>query len=94
MILFVLAVAGMTQIIINSEIIRPVDDWAKEILPVKIHHGLFECFQCSGFWCGILLGAILVSFNPFVILACGCAGSFVADLSESIFKTLERNNAS
>lgn len=87
--LFFAAVIGMTHIVVDSEIMEPLDAWAKRHLPAKVHHGLFECYQCSGFWCGAFLGFILVSFNPFVVFACGCAGSFLADFSESVFKYLE-----
>lgn len=87
--LFCLAVIGMTHILVDSEILGPVEDWAKAHLHAKIHHALFECYQCSGFWCGIVLGVLIVSHDPRVLLACGCAGSFLADLSESVFKYLE-----
>ncbi len=94
MILFILAVIGMTQIVVNSEIMEPVDCWAANHLPAKVHHGLFECYQCSGFWCGVVLGLALVGVNPFIVFACGCAGSFLADFSESCFKYMEQKNAS
>ena len=90
MILFVLAVIGMTHILVSSEIMDPVDDWARTWMPPQVHRGLFECYQCAGFWCGMLLGMLLVSINPVTIFACGCAGSFVADLSESLFKIVEK----
>jgi len=90
--LFCLAVIGMTHILVDSKIMEPVDDWAKTRLPGTIHHALFECFQCSGFWCGIVLGVLIVSHDPRVLFACGCAGSFLADLSESVFKYLEGSN--
>lgn len=90
--LFCLAVIGMTHILVDSEIMGPVEDWAKAHLPAKIHHALFECYQCSGFWCGIALGVLIVSHDPRVLFACGCAGSFLADLSESVFKYLEGSN--
>ena len=64
MTLFVLAVIGLTHILVDSEIMDPVDEWAKNRVPTKVHHGLFECHQCSGFWCGVLLGLLIVSFNP------------------------------
>jgi len=87
--LFLLAVSGMTHIVVDSEIMEPVDEWAKSWMPARLHHGLFECYQCSGFWCGIVLGLLVVSVNPCVVFACGCAGSFLADFSESAFKYLE-----
>ena len=79
LILFILSVVGMTHIMVDSEIMDPVDEWAKNRLPAKLHHGLFECYQCCGFWCGVALGLVLVSVNLFVLFACGCAGSFLAD---------------
>ena len=91
--LFLVAVIGMTHIVVDSEIMEPVDGWAKAHLPTKLYHGLFECYQCSGFWCGVFLSP-MVSFNPFIMFACGCAGSFLADFSESAFKYLESNHAS
>ncbi len=93
MILFILAVIGMTHIMVDSEIMEPVEDWAKPHLPEMVHHALFNCYQCSGFWCGLLLSP-LVSLNPFVMVACGYAGSFLADFSETVFHYLETKNAS
>ncbi len=93
MILFILAVIGMTHIMVDSEIMEPVEDWSKSRLPEMVHHALFNCYQCSGFWCGLLLSP-LVSFNPFVMVACGYAGSFLADFSESVFHYLETKHAS
>lgn len=88
--LFIFAVIGMTHIVVQGEIMDPIDSWAEKNLPAKLYHGLFECFQCSGFWCGAILGLFIISFNPFIIFACGCAGSFLADFSESAFKYLDR----
>ena len=89
MTLFILAVIGMTHIVVDSEIMEPVEDWAKGWLPTSLHNALFNCYQCSGFWCGIVLGLLIVSFNPCVVFACGCAGSFLADFSETTFQFLE-----
>ena len=89
MTLFVLAVIGMTHIVVESTIMEPVDEWAKNHFPTKLHHGLFECQQCSGFWCGVFLGLTIVSFNPLVLFACGCAGSFLAQLGYWVIEALE-----
>jgi len=88
--LFLLAVVGMTHILVDSEIIEPVDGWAKTWMPARVHHALFECYQCSGFWCGVFLALMMFSFHPCIVFACGCAGSFLADFSETAFKYLER----
>lgn len=88
-ILFILGVIGMTHIMVDSEIMEPVDEWTKTWMPPKMHHGLFECYQCSGFWCGVVLGLFVIGANPFVVFACGCAGSFLADLGKLILDRLE-----
>lgn len=87
--LFILGVIGMSHILVDSEIMEPVDEWAKGVLPACVHHALFACHQCSGFWCGVVLGVILVSFNPFIAFACGCAGSFLADFGKLLLDSLE-----
>ncbi len=88
--LFLSAVIGLTHIVVRGEIMEPIDRWAKARLPAKVYHGWFEFYQCAGFWCGIVLGLMIVSLNPFIVFACGCAGSFLADFAESAFKYLER----
>ncbi len=93
MILFILAVIGLTHIMVDSEIMEPVEEWAKDWMPFYMHHAIFNCYQCSGFWCGLSLSP-LVSWNPFVMLACGYAGSFIADFSETLFRYMETKNAS
>jgi hypothetical protein len=94
MILFIFAVIGLTHILVDSEIMAPVADWFETWLPAKVHHGIFECYQCSGFWCGAVLGSLMLGFSPVIAFVCGCAGSFLADFSESAFKYLESKNAS
>jgi hypothetical protein len=84
-ILFALAVIGMTNIVVQGKImdilkIRPL---LKKILPESIYT-FFECYECCGFWCGMVLGAMLVSFNPFQILAYGFSGSILASFYEEI----------
>lgn len=96
MTLFILGVIGMTHILVDSEIMEPVDGWVKSKsdkhwLILYVHRALFECHQCSGFWCGVVLGPMLVSFNPLVVFACGCAGSFLADLGKLLLDWLEHH---
>lgn len=93
MIIFILGVIGMAHILVDSEIMEPVDTWAKKRLHRLVHYSLFECHQCSGFWCGVVLGAALISLNPLTIFACGCAGSFLANLGNLILDWLEGENA-
>ncbi len=92
--LFMVAVIGMTHIVVDSEIMEPVEEWAKDRIPRKIHDALFNCYQCSGYWCGIFLAFLMGEFNPIHLFIYGCAGSFLADFSESVFHYLETKHAS
>jgi hypothetical protein len=85
MTLFIFAVIGLTHILVDSEIMEPVEKWLKPHLPAAVHHGLFECCQCSGFWCGAALGLIC----GYSILLAGCAGSFLAQLGHWALNALE-----
>jgi len=77
--IFILAVIGATHIVVDGVIFEPVRNWIGKHLPKKIHE-LFTCPQCFGFWMGMFFGALMISTNPIMIFACGCAGSFLANL--------------
>jgi len=78
--LFIFSTVGLTNIIVESNIFLPVRKLLKAVLPLKIYE-VFECHQCTGTWCGFVCGAILLSSNLWVILLCGCAGSFAATMA-------------
>jgi hypothetical protein len=82
--LFVFAVIGMTRIIINGKIMDPVDAFAERHLPRPLYEAIFECYQCCGFWCGVACGWMLFGWSPAIVFASGCAGSWLADFSETI----------
>jgi hypothetical protein len=88
LILFILGVVGMTHIIVDSEISEPVYQWIKPRSPWLA--GLMDCYQCTGFWCGIALGLALLSHRPCTLFAAGCAGSFLAQLGYWMLDALER----
>ncbi len=75
--LFVFGTIGLAHIIVDSKIFASVREWLKKKLPDKVYW-VVECYQCCGTWCGFLLALLLLSYNPFVILAGGFAGSFLA----------------
>lgn len=77
LILFILASVGLTSIIVDSDIMRPVRELLQKTLPASVYK-LFECYQCTGFWSGIINGFILLSVNPLILLTCGFAGSLVS----------------
>jgi hypothetical protein len=86
--LFTFGVIGMTHIIVDSSIFAPVRDWMKNHIFERIYR-LFECYQCTGAWCGSLLGAFLISHDPWAIFAAGCAGSFLATFAATFLNYLE-----
>lgn len=87
-ILFCLATIGLCLIIVDSVIMQPVRNWLKTKLPHNIY-SIFECYQCSGTWCGFLMGWIFVSNSPFIIFGCGCAGGFLGTVSAMFLSYLE-----
>lgn len=87
LILFILGVIGMTHIIVDSEIMAPVHKWVEA--RSKMLGKLMDCYQCSGFWCGVLLGVTLLGRSPLVAFAFGYAGSFLAQLGWLVLDYLE-----
>lgn len=85
---FAVAVIGFTHILVDSSLFQPVRDWLK----TKLHpyvYGILECYQCCGFWCGIIVSLILLSYNPFNVFLGGCAGSFLAVWGANYLNYLE-----
>lgn len=61
--LFCLAAIGFCHIIIDGSIsVRP-KAWLKKKLPADIY-SIFECYQCCGFWTGVISGLVLLNFIP------------------------------
>lgn len=87
-ILFILATVGMTHIIIDGSIFQFLRDWINKNLPEKFAK-LFQCYMCLGFWCGVIMGFLLFSNDPFQIFACGCAGSILSQTMAIILNLLE-----
>jgi len=88
LLLFILGVVGATHIIVDGEISAPVYQWIKPRMPLVAR--IMDCYQCAGFWCGLALGLLLLSYNPLVVFAAGCAGSFLAQLGWLVLDSLER----
>jgi len=86
--LFVFAVIGLTNLMIDSSLLAPLREFLKKHLPVSVYK-VFECYQCMGTWCGFICGVILISHNPLVVLTCGFAGSFLSVLAASYLNYIE-----
>ena len=85
---FIFSVIGLTHIVVDSKIMEPVRLWLKKVLPANIF-AVFQCYQCTGFWCGLICGWFILSHNiPLVVLA-GCAGSFLAQTGALFLNYLE-----
>ncbi len=87
LVLSLLAVIGLTHIIVDGAIFLPVRNLLKKFLPTGIYK-LFECYQCSGTWCGFLIGYFMFGTWP-LTLAVGLAGSFVATWGATYLNYLE-----
>ncbi len=89
---FILATIGMTNIMVHGKFldiiyVRPI---LKKILPSTLY-AVFECYECMGFWCGIVCGIALVSYDPLVFILCGFAGSVVAQTYTEVMMWLRSN---
>lgn len=86
--LFVPACIGLTSLLIDGAIFETLRALIKKKVSKSVYK-VFECPQCMGFWTGVFSGLVLLSFNPFVLILCGSAGSFFSVLSERYATYLE-----
>jgi hypothetical protein len=81
-IIFCLATIGLTNILVHGRILdlifvfgRSIRGWMQYFEWSK---SLFECYECTGFWAGLVCGYTLMSQQWFMVLMCGFAGSVIA----------------
>ena len=84
--LFVLATLGLIHIIVDSSLFEPIREWWKSHLPEKIGKAI-TCHQCTGFWSGAIVGAVLL--NPWLFLLYGFVGSYLGMWSDTILSYIE-----
>ena len=65
LILFLLASAGLTTILIDSSIVDPLRTRLEKVLPTKLY-SMFQCYQCMGFWTGVVCGSSLLFETPLI----------------------------
>lgn len=94
---FACASIGLTHILVDSKIGLPVRNLFDKYLPNYIS-SLIHCYQCTGFWSGLLTGLIclwpmLSCMNWFYailyLIAAGWAGSFLGNFSAIYFNYLD-----
>ena len=91
-VLFSLASIGMSHIIVDGSIFEGFRSKIKDLSEkYKVKHlgTIFECYMCSGTWCGFLMGYIWISNDFLKIFACGCAGGFISNLAAIFINYLE-----
>jgi len=66
---FVLATIGLTTLLVEGSIFAPV----RRLLP------MLECYQCTGFWAGGIIGALMF-YEPAAVFLAACSGSFLSVL--------------
>jgi hypothetical protein len=82
LLLFVLASIGLCHLIVDSTLVAPL----KEALGRRGWERLvrmMNCYQCAGFWSGLVVGAVLLlrRWVPFLdLLLYACAASFLGPL--------------
>lgn len=92
LIMFILSTIGLTNIVVDSLIMEGFRNFVKRAtakLGIPFMGKATECPVCFGVYSGILMGLIWISYNPFIVIACGCAGSFISNASVVVLNWLE-----
>jgi hypothetical protein len=75
--LFALAAIGLTNILVHGKILDddhiPLRSWLKSKL--GRFADVLECYECTGWWSGLIVGLLLISWNPFIFIPCTFAGA-------------------
>ena len=88
---------GLTAIIVDSTISQKARKWLDDHLPqrfkglwiTKFVSEMSNCYQCTGFWVGLLLGVFLIGTHWYWMLCCGFVGSTAASWGTLYFTYLE-----
>lgn len=77
---FAIATIGLTNILVHGKILDVIGlrPWLKEHMNSEWFQ-VFECYECSGFWAGLICGLFFLSSRYwFMWPMCGFAGSVIA----------------
>ena len=79
---FVLATIGLTNILVHGLILDLIKIYGKSIRQWMQNwewsKELFSCYECTGFWSGLVCGTLLLSDQWWIVLASGFAGSVIS----------------
>ena len=88
-VLFCLGCIGMSHIVIEGKIFESTRNWLKPKLPSTLY-SLFECYQCTGFWAGLLCSFLAFhDISWYQVFVGGCAGSFLSASGALVLNYLE-----
>jgi hypothetical protein len=86
-----MATLGLTNILVHGKIL---DDqhlgwrsWMQRRLGK--YSDLLECYECSGFWSGLIMGLLLVSLHPLYFIPCAFAGVFLGHFYSTVSYLIE-----
>lgn len=85
MLFSIMAAIGLTHILVDGSLFNGI----RHRLQYTWLSFLFNCHQCSGFWCGIVSGLFLYDFTWIQLFAFGCITSFLSKLVALIMSALE-----
>jgi hypothetical protein len=91
LVLFALATVGLTNVLVHGKILD--DDhlgtrsWLKRQLGK--YADVLECYECTGWWSGLLLGVLLLSWNPLIFLPAAFAGAGIMHAYVNIMNLIE-----
>ena len=80
--IFILASWGLTHLMVSGKILEGIRNWL--IIRSTFFEGLLTCYQCSGFWSGLVLSTYW-TFEPFHMLLMAFISSGSASFINSIY---------
>lgn len=91
LLIWALATIGLTDILMFGKILDDdhlkVRSWLKKVLGK--YADMLDCSVCTGWWSGLLLGILLVSFNPLYFIGCAFAGAGLMHAYVNIMNLIE-----
>jgi hypothetical protein len=89
--IFIIGVIGITHIIVESKLLKPVREWIKPRFP-KLYE-LLTCYQCSGFWVGLICGIPYYTLCwqlIFWLFLFGGMGSILSVIAATVLDRIQR----
>jgi hypothetical protein len=91
--IFMLAVIGFTLIIVESKIFERPKKMIARVKFLKLFSYQLNCYQCTGFWGGMLMCWLINPLTGLTIpnfVVCGCIGSFVSMIGAGLLNMIDR----